>query len=187
MNPQGSRKGLIPVSISKKRWIWLAAALGLSAWLSIQGAEAKPIASTQLQKPAAICSLSDNQSLIIVKVASSDSIKVLKGKVLDSASKEPMPGVTVMWKGTSTGVPTNAKGQFTIAVTEGQLASPQTLVVSFIGYLKQEIVLQDIHKQQNLVIGLSPDLTAKTEIVISIHCAAKPGYIKTITPSQKKD
>ena len=48
----------------------------------------------------------------------------------------PLPGVTVLVKGTTIGTSTDTDGNFTLDVPEGA-----TLTVSFIGYLKQEVAL----------------------------------------------
>lgn len=68
--------------------------------------------------------------------------KEIRGKVTDS-SGSPLPGVTVVVKGTTKGIITDIDGAFTITVSD----DAQTLIFSFIGMLTQEI-----------------DATGKTEI-----------------------
>ncbi|WP_197464113.1 carboxypeptidase-like regulatory domain-containing protein [Rufibacter sp. DG15C] len=126
-------------------------------------------------------------AFLATETASTDSIKVLKGTVLDSASKEPMPGVSLYWKGTSIGVSTNAEGKFNLVVPENQIPIPQILVVTYIGYLKQEISLEDLLTNQNPVIGLSPDLISRVEIVVTAICAEKPGFKKVLSSPKKKE
>jgi TonB-dependent receptor len=56
---------------------------------------------------------------------------IVKGKVIDSENKEPLPGVSVVIFGTNQGAVTDIKGEYTIAgVNEGK----QTLEVIYIGY-----------------------------------------------------
>lgn len=59
---------------------------------------------------------------------------VLKGKVTDEKGL-PVPGVNVLIKGTSNGTVTAPDGSFTLTAQQ----NAGTLVVSFIGYIKQEI------------------------------------------------
>src|SRR5690606_8551991 len=56
------------------------------------------------------------------------------GKVLDEHGK-PIPGATVMIKGTKTGVKTDDQGEFRINVPPEQ----SILVISYVGYQTQEI------------------------------------------------
>lgn len=61
----------------------------------------------------------------------------LTGRVLDAATKEPLPGAVVSILGTTHSVATNAEGRFNFVT--GQ-KFPYTLIVSFIGFEKQEVV-----------------------------------------------
>ncbi len=60
----------------------------------------------------------------------------VSGTVLDEKG-QGLPGVTVVLKGTTVGTTTDAEGRFSLRVPEGT-ASP-TLVISSIGYVKQEV------------------------------------------------
>ena len=83
----------------------------------------------------------------------------ITGTVVD-AQKEPIPGVSVVVKGTTTGAATDAQGKFELNVTD---ASTKTLVFSFLGYKSQEraiglnakfnIVLEeDVKQLEDLVV-----------------------------------
>lgn len=63
----------------------------------------------------------------------------LSGQVLDEKTKEPIPGVSLYIKGTTHGVITDAEGHFYFQT--GQ-KFPYSLVVSFIGYQKQEYIAE---------------------------------------------
>ncbi len=63
-------------------------------------------------------------------------VKTVTGKITDSSDGEPLPGVTIVVKGTTTGTITNFDGDYSINVEEGQ-----TLAFSYIGYTTQEIVV----------------------------------------------
>ena len=56
------------------------------------------------------------------------------GKVTDVDSSDPIAGVNVVVKGTSTGTASDFDGNFSIAVNQGDV-----LVFSYVGYSTQEI------------------------------------------------
>jgi len=64
----------------------------------------------------------------------------VSGKVIDSRNNEELIGATVTIKGTTNGAVTDANGEFGL-VTGQKL--PFTLVVSYVGYLKKEILIND--------------------------------------------
>jgi TonB-linked SusC/RagA family outer membrane protein len=83
--------------------------------------------------------------------------KSISGKVTDS-SNQPLPGVTVVLKGTTTGTVTNIDGYYSISdVEEGT-----TLVFSFVGMLKQEIV---VGTQTKIDITMQADAIGIEEVV----------------------
>jgi len=61
--------------------------------------------------------------------------KVVSGKVTDAKDGSPIPGVSILAKGTNFGTTTNTNGAFKLSVPE----STTILVVSYIGYTSQEI------------------------------------------------
>jgi iron complex outermembrane receptor protein len=63
----------------------------------------------------------------------------LSGQVLDEKTKEPIPGVSLYIKGTTHGVITDAEGHFYFQT--GQ-KFPYTLIVTFIGYQKQDYIAE---------------------------------------------
>ena len=63
-------------------------------------------------------------------------VKTITGKVTDAETGEPLPGVTIVVKGTTNGTITNFDGDYSIDVEEGQ-----TLGFSFIGYTTQDQVV----------------------------------------------
>src|SRR5690606_34901645 len=87
-----------------------------------------------------------------------DSIKkgFVSGTVFDE-SGEPLPGVTVIIKGTSTGVATDFNGNFSI-----QANANDQLVFSYIGYSTREI---KISNNNSLSISLAEDVQHLDEVV----------------------
>lgn len=62
--------------------------------------------------------------------------QTLTGKIIDNNSN-PIPGVTIVIKGTTNGTQTDASGQFNLKSTAGA----QTLIFSFVGYKTKEVAV----------------------------------------------
>lgn len=79
-----------------------------------------------------------NGKTIIISPAKAtpDKQNQIRGIVKDE-NGEPLPGVTVLIKGTTTGVSTNVKGEFTIISPEKPEATP--LIFSFVGMETQQL------------------------------------------------
>jgi len=85
--------------------------------------------------------------------------KVITGKVTDSHDGSPMPGVSIVAKGSTIGTNTGPNGDFKLSLP----ASNNTLVVSFIGYAKQEV---DITGKTTITVELVGSATALSEVQI---------------------
>lgn len=72
----------------------------------------------------------------LIYVVSFAQQKTITGNVVDSASDEPLPGVTITIKNTIKGTVTDFDGNFSLDVETGQ-----TLVYSFVGYSPVEIIV----------------------------------------------
>lgn len=106
----------------------------------------------------------------------------IKGKIVDSQTKEPLVGATVMLEGTSEGVAADLDGSFTLKT--GQTGK-QTLTFRCVGYkeLKKEVTLG---KELNLgtialeteSIGLG-DVTFTTFHFVHRHSIDHNGHIFT--------
>ena len=81
----------------------------------------------------------------------------LRGVVRDPYG-QPLPGATVLIKDTETGTVTDIDGQFSLDVDDYA-----TLIVSFIGYITEEI---EVNSQTDLSIQLVEDLTSLDEVVV---------------------
>ena len=81
----------------------------------------------------------------------------VKGTILDE-NKEPLIGATVQVKGGQAGAATDLDGNFTLTVNKNA-----TLVVSYIGYLTQEVKVQG---KNQLTIKLVPDSKTLDEVVV---------------------
>lgn len=85
--------------------------------------------------------------------------KTVTGTVIDAQSNEPMPGVTILAKGTTVGTLTDVKGNFTIAVPDQN----STLVISFMGYTTIE---EALNGRTGLVLRLTTSTVGLDEVVI---------------------
>jgi len=70
----------------------------------------------------------------------------MRGKVVDSKTKESIAGATVLLKGTITAVSTDAEGNFIMVIPESLLREKIVLVVSTVGYATKEFSI----KKKNL-------------------------------------
>ena len=85
----------------------------------------------------------------------------LTGTVTDGDMGGPLPGATVMVKGTSNGTSTDFDGNFTIETDQ----SSGTLVVSYIGFLRKEVSFSSTGNVGT--ITLMPDAQQLGEVVVT--------------------
>lgn len=86
--------------------------------------------------------------------------QAITGRVVDSETEEPLPGVSIVISGTTLGTITNTDGDFTISVPEGN----NQLEFSMIGFEKQIIRITD----SNVInVRLETEITALNEVVVT--------------------
>ena len=83
----------------------------------------------------------------------------LTGRIASKTDGAGLPGASVLVKGTNRGTSTNSEGNFTLTVSPNT-----TLVVSFIGYVSQEI---PVAGKRTLEITLTDDAAQLSEIVVT--------------------
>ena len=97
--------------------------------------------------------------LLMAGVVLAQPPRPVTGRVLAKTDGKGLPGANVVIKGTTNGATTNADGTFTLS------ASPDvTLVVSYIGYVSQDIALGN---RTTLDIALAEDAGQLGEVVIT--------------------
>ena len=96
---------------------------------------------------------------IVPKITVAQSIKV-SGVVLAKADGKPLPGVSVVITGTTTGVQTDVDGRFSINAKKGDV-----LRVSFISFTAQEVPVTD--NASNLKIVLEEATNSLNEVVVT--------------------
>ncbi|ALI97743.1 SusC/RagA family TonB-linked outer membrane protein [Rufibacter tibetensis] len=96
-------------------------------------------------------------SLLMSVPAMAQSLTV-SGRVTDKTGGG-LPGVTVLLKGTTTAAPTDVEGNYSISVPSGT----GTLVYSFIGYIPQEVA---INNRSTINVTLATDQQTLDEVVV---------------------
>ena len=86
--------------------------------------------------------------------------RTISGKVVDRATNQSLPGVTVLVKGTSIGTSSNADGGYSLSVP----STATTLTYSFIGYATQE---QTLGSSNTIDVTLATDAKQLNEVVVT--------------------
>lgn len=107
----------------------------------------------------------------------------VKGKVTDKSNGDPLIGVAIKVKGTSTGVASNITGDFSINADDNAI-----LVVSYIGYETAEI---PVNKHAIINISLQPSTKSLNEVVVIGYGTVKrsdaTGALSSISTKELKD
>ncbi|NIJ55684.1 TonB-dependent receptor [Dyadobacter arcticus] len=96
--------------------------------------------------------------LFLAQAAYAQSTKI-SGHIFDSDSQKPISGVSISIKGKNTGTITNSEGYFELKST-----TPATLIVSLIGYARQET---EVASAENLRINLVPSIEELNQVVVT--------------------
>jgi len=96
---------------------------------------------------------------------------VVRGIVISTDGNEPVPGATVLIKGTSKGTVTDNQGKFEI---EGVTDSSQTFVASFIGMENTEFHLR---KDSETIVKIEPSALALDEVVVIGYGSKKKAHV----------
>lgn len=104
----------------------------------------------------------------------------LTGKVLSSADKEPMIGLTVLVKGTTNGTVTDFDGNYTLT----NVPKDATIVFSMIGYKTQEI---KINGRTSINVTMDDDVEALDEVVVIGYGTVKKSDLTSSISAVKGD
>ena len=96
-------------------------------------------------------------SLLLGNFAMAQQV-ILTGKVTDSSSGEPLPGVSIVVQGTTNGTISSIDGDFTLSTNKGDI-----IQFSYIGYKSLQVVSQG---QKNLKVALTVDTEELGEVVV---------------------
>jgi len=108
--------------------------------------------------------VSSEKNLILIKInelkqLQKPILELVSGLVTDASTGDPLPGVNVVIKGTTTGTSTNSQGEYELNVPSLQ----DTLVFSFIGYQAQEV---PINGRNEIDVKLQFQAVAADELVV---------------------
>lgn len=111
--------------------------------------------------------------------------RTVSGRVTDQKTGEGLPGVTVLLKGTSNGVSTNADGSFSLAVP----TTGGTLIFSSVSYVTQE---RPLGANSQFDVGLAADNKQLSEVVVTGYGQVESrrdltSSIATVSSAQFKD
>ena len=102
-------------------------------------------------------------ALILIMTAASLNLAIaqvsVSGNITDAEDGSGIPGVNVLEKGTSNGTVTDIDGKFNLNVADQNAV----LVISFVGYLSQEIT---VGSQSNISVQMAVDVTTLSEVVV---------------------
>lgn len=96
--------------------------------------------------------------LLSVSILFAQTPITVKGKVTDSANGEPIPGVSVLIKGTSTGIITDFDGNYSL-----QVPGNGTLAFSFIGMKSKEV---DVNNSTLINVVLEASTEMVDEVIV---------------------
>lgn len=96
------------------------------------------------------------------------------GKVLDSATKEPLASASVFCQNTTQGTATNKEGSFYISLKEGGY----DLIITYTGYRPQLLRISPEIKTTDLLIDLVKEEKSIEEVVIRSSNEVKDGWEK---------
>ncbi|PSR53540.1 TonB-dependent receptor [Adhaeribacter arboris] len=120
--------------------------------------------------------------LFLVQVSLAQQ-KIITGTIKDEQGN-PLPGASIVVKGTTSGTITDAKGGFSLPVSSAQ----DVLVASFIGYLGKEVV---VGNQVTVEVVLPADVRALSEIVVTGYSREKKsdliGAVAVVNLAQVRD
>ena len=85
--------------------------------------------------------------------------RTIAGKIANAADNSPLPGVSVVLKGTTRGTTTDIDGSYKINAATGQ-----TLIFSYIGYVRREVT---VGNQSVLNLEMESDENTLNEVIVT--------------------
>ncbi|WP_077923127.1 TonB-dependent receptor [Spirosoma sp. 209] len=118
--------------------------------------------------------------LAVFLTAHAQTTLTVTGRVTDETGQS-LPGVTLLLKGSSNGTTTNAEGIYRLSVPAGNAV----LVVSYVGYLSQEVVVAN---RSTIDVQLTPgDKTLGEVVVVGYGTQEKKDLTGAIASVSSKD
>lgn len=98
-------------------------------------------------------------NLIVISPENLVQQRKVTGKIIDSETLEPLPGVTVQIEGTTLGTITALNGSYEIDFTSGN----DVLIFSFVGYVTQKVT---VGSRTTIDVALATETTELEEVVV---------------------
>lgn len=105
----------------------------------------------------------DEQALANQLLVKEVADRLVSGRVTDGANSVGLPGVSVVLKGTRLGTITDKEGNYRLTIPDQYVNATTTLVLSFIGYTTQEVVLGN---RTSIDVTLAVDDKLLNEVVV---------------------
>ncbi len=145
--------------------------------MNIKGATVGRILDKALKNTNLTYKITDRQVVVMKRAAKNDEVeksdrqqtKEVKGTIKDS-NGVPLAGATVLLKDTTKGTSTDFDGNFSLNVPD----DATTLVITYLGYLSQEISIVGVNQ---IDIVMEEDNTALEEIVVIGYGTEKKALI----------
>jgi TonB-linked SusC/RagA family outer membrane protein len=98
-------------------------------------------------------------NLVVITPTEQAQTHRISGRIFDQATDDPLPGVTIMIEGTTTGTATDIDGRYILDAPSGDV----TLIISYVGYITETI---SVDGRIAIDVTLVPDLTMLDEFVV---------------------
>ncbi len=118
-------------------------------------------------------------SLASTSLAQTTLVQTVTGTILDAADRTPLPGVTVVVKGTTVGASSDSNGQFTLNLPAGN----NTLVISAVGYVSQTATATS----GTVSVALKSDVKQLSEVVVTGYSEQNRKTLTSAISSVKGD
>lgn len=115
--------------------------------------------------------------LLLLYMPAEAQNRKITGRVTATDNQNPLAGVTVTVKGTSSGTTTDANGEFSLTVP----LTAKTLVLSYIGFETQEVAVGT----GRIMVGLRPSSHAMDEVVVVGYGTQKRGEVTSAISTVK--
>lgn len=119
-----------------------------------------------------------------VTFAQDKTDRVVKGKITDYATNQPLPGASIYIEGTASGATADVNGEYTVSITDPNA----TLVITFVGYDTERI---QVGGQTTIDVSLIPSLETLTQVIVIGYGEQKrtdiTGSISSLSSTTYKD
>ena len=146
---------LEPKQQSRFSWKGIAAVASLISLIPNLKAQAQQVNQTEQAPPVR------KKNNDIAKANSAAITTILTGKIIDKDNKLPLPGVSVIVKGSTYGIVTDVEGNFRLKIP----AASNILMISYIGYKTIELAVSRSAQPLEITIEAQQALLGEVAII----------------------